>query len=341
MSGKYIPPHLRNKTINTTSVLTLSNPNTLILDGAKGVYVVPEHFFALIDNNVTYTYSIWILLESRGKGWCSVLHRGYAEFDRCPGLWLCAESNKLHLRVSSFNDKNFGIYESKSSIEIGALSHIAVSVDGIKKSIQLYVNGEFDCEKILDDETDTFVPGRGPLYLGRDIWHASSILHLSKFLFYNEAKSAEDIKTLFQSQRSQVEMDQTSVENVFSNMTVVTVEDSESTAKDDTALSESEPSFPSVKAQSSSKCNHSQRREAEIEISTYELDMARQHGDSYESDEKRVYTYNDMIHVTGLKDSKVITAWRCGKNADGSVNMNVPTIHELSFIAAQNTDASC
>jgi hypothetical protein len=184
------------------SELRFENDNRLV-NGDEGVHIVTEDSLASIGSTNSYTYCFWMTLRRREKGWCSIIHRGYAEFDRCPGLWLCADCNKFHLRVSSLRQENFGKSQSNNEVEIGVPVHVAIVVNGSQKRIQLYMNGELDFQKDLRGK-DNFLPGRGPLYIGRDPWHKSSTFLMSKFALFNSALGGADIKDIFRTQHESV-----------------------------------------------------------------------------------------------------------------------------------------
>ena len=189
--------------------------------GKVGVHILPEEALVPLGSTECYSYSMWITLYSRETGWCSLIHRGYAEFDRCPGLWLLPDSNNIHLRVSSFTQK-IGIYRSGQSLEIGKAVHVAIVVDGINHSIRLYIDNELDTEKVLprDKKNDTFLPRRGPLYLGRVLWHTSSRFSLSRFSIFNSALDAARVNELFMNKCNHEENTQsTTIQNIRSSST--------------------------------------------------------------------------------------------------------------------------
>ena len=212
---KYVAPHLRNR--NTTKQLSFES-SVIAVDGERGVHVVTEKDMSSLGNTNSYSYCFWLTLQRREVGWCSIIHRGYAEFDRCPGLWLCADCNKLHLRVSSFKQANFGKSESNHAVEVGVPVHVAIVVDGSQRRIQLYMDGELDFQKALPDRKDDFLPGRGPLYVGRDPWHQSSSFAMAHFALLNKALGGEDVQEMFQSQQQAVRAASTSVpyDSIFS-----------------------------------------------------------------------------------------------------------------------------
>ena len=210
--GRYVPPHMRNRTEaaphtpHEPSMHQLSfEEDVIAVNGEGGVHVVTENSMSSVGSTNSYSYCFWMILKKREKGWCSIIHRGYAEFDRCPGLWLCADSNKFHLRVSSLRQENFGKSQSNGEVEVGVPVHVAIVVDGSQKRIQLYMNGALDFQKDLQGSRDNFLPGRGPLYVGRDPWHKSSSFLMSKFALFNRALDGQEVKEMFQSQLEAVD----------------------------------------------------------------------------------------------------------------------------------------
>lgn len=99
--------------------------------------------------------------------------------------------------------ENFGKSQSNGEVEIGVPIHVAIVVDGVAKRIQLFMNGELDFQKELKGR-DTFVPGHGPLYIGRDPWHKSAAFIISRFGLHNRALSSSDILEVFRSQHDTV-----------------------------------------------------------------------------------------------------------------------------------------
>ena len=54
-------------------------------------------------------------------------------------------------------------------------THICIVVDAQTRAISLYVDRELDKRKQLNTSlSDRFLPGRGPLYLGQDVWHGAA-----------------------------------------------------------------------------------------------------------------------------------------------------------------------
>jgi hypothetical protein len=197
----YVPPFRRSRAPNPPNLLVDLIGEELLIDGNKGIYVLPEEN---LDSSTSYSYSQWMVINSRSSGWCSIIHRGYTEFHRCPGLWLCPDSNHLHLRVSSSQDVNFGKSKSNRSLDIGVPAHITIVVNGSTKQIQLYIDGVLDFEKSLPGKTDEFLPGRGPLYFGRDMWHAPSNMLISKFRYMNKSITSHEVRDLYESQRQDI-----------------------------------------------------------------------------------------------------------------------------------------
>ena len=118
----YVPPHLRKggagaglrqslpRQPNTRAELRISSDSHAIrTDGGK-IHVVPEANLRELDVAISnsqdgsYTYCFLLTLHARSwggaqsKAWPSLIHQGYAEFDRCPGLWLNQDSKHLIFR---------------------------------------------------------------------------------------------------------------------------------------------------------------------------------------------------------------------------------------------------
>jgi len=79
---------------------------------------------ALGVSNADFSVAFWIKPNASTGGWRSLLHKGGADFDRGPGIWLNPGSNRVHFRVSTTSNNNEGT-DSNANLPYGAWSHIA------------------------------------------------------------------------------------------------------------------------------------------------------------------------------------------------------------------------
>lgn len=87
---------------------------------------------------------------------------------RTPSAWLCPDSNRITLRVSSSTDPDVGS-DTVASLQSRAWNHVAFSFQNNTKeafSATVFVNGEVDISVEFRDID--VVGNNGPLHIGRD-----------------------------------------------------------------------------------------------------------------------------------------------------------------------------
>lgn len=87
---------------------------------------------------------------------------------RTPSAWLCPDSNRITLRVSSSLDPDIGT-DTVASLQSRAWNHVAFSFRNNTEEVfsaTVFVNGEVDVSVEFRDID--VIGNNGPLHIGRD-----------------------------------------------------------------------------------------------------------------------------------------------------------------------------
>jgi hypothetical protein len=142
-------------------------------------------------SNADFSVAFWVKPAAATGGWRPLLHKGGADFDRGPGIWLNPGSNRVHFRVSTTANNNEGT-DSNADLPYGAWSHVACVKAGNKW--RCYINGVLDTELTLSGTT---IGNNGPLYVGDDPWYGGSNAYMDDVRLYSGALTDTEIKYLY------------------------------------------------------------------------------------------------------------------------------------------------
>jgi hypothetical protein len=142
-------------------------------------------------SNADFSVAFWVKPNTPAGGWRPLLHKGSADSERGPGIWLNTGTNRIHFRISTTSSWNEGT-DSVANLTSGAWSHVACVKAGNKW--RCYVNGVLDTEFTL---VGTTTGNAGPLYFGDDPWFGGSMTSMDDVRIYNGALTIAEIKKLY------------------------------------------------------------------------------------------------------------------------------------------------
>jgi hypothetical protein len=141
-------------------------------------------------SNADFSVAFWVKPAGTSGDWRPLFHKGAANFERGPGIWLNPGDTRVHFRASTTANNNEGT-DSATYLPTGGWSHIACVKVGNKW--RCYINGALDTEITLSAGT----PGNsGPVYIGDDPWYGGSNCYLDDVRLYNHALYGDEITTL-------------------------------------------------------------------------------------------------------------------------------------------------
>ncbi len=142
---------------------------------------------ALGQNGANFTVAFWVRPGAPNGGWRALFHKGAADLQRSPGVWLNPGTNQLHVCVSTTasNNENFN---SPAAVAADVWSHVLVVKEGL--SYRCYINGKIDGSWTLSGTT---TGNSGPLYVGDDPWYAGCAGLMDDVRVYNYALSNAQI----------------------------------------------------------------------------------------------------------------------------------------------------
>ena len=145
---------------------------------------------ALGVSNADFSVAFWVKPATATGGWRPLLHKGGADNERGPGMWLNQTGNRVHFSVSTTANWNEGT-DSVAALLTNAWSHIACVKAGNKW--RCYINGVLDTEFTLSGGT---TGNNGPLYLGDDPWYGGSNVYMDEVQIYNRALCPTEIQRI-------------------------------------------------------------------------------------------------------------------------------------------------
>jgi hypothetical protein len=141
-------------------------------------------------SNADFSVAFWVKPSTAPGGWRPLLHKGGADFDRSPGIWLNPGNNRVHFRNSTTSNNNEGT-DSMKALPSGAWSHVACVKAGNKW--RCYINAVLDTEYTLSGNT---TGNNGPLYLGDDPWYPGSNVYMDEVRIYNRVLCPTEIQQI-------------------------------------------------------------------------------------------------------------------------------------------------
>ncbi len=170
-------------------------PNNLgVYFPSGGQYVLApasDTLNALGVNNADFSVAFWVKPVAATSDWRPLFHKGSADMERGPGLWLNPGSNRVHFKVSTTANSNEGT-DSVANLPMNGWSHIACVKAGDRW--RLYVNAVLDTEYALSAAT---TGNNGPLYFGDDPWYGRSNVYLDDVRAYNRALCPAEVTAIY------------------------------------------------------------------------------------------------------------------------------------------------
>ncbi len=142
-------------------------------------------------NNADFTVAFWVKPGAPNGGWRPLFHKGSANMERGPGIWLQPSINRIHYTISttaSSNETN----DSVASLTSGEWSHVLIRKEG--SAYRCYINGQLDSTRSLAGSTSG---NSGPLYVGDDPWYAGSGCAFDDVRIYNYALTIAEIADVY------------------------------------------------------------------------------------------------------------------------------------------------
>jgi hypothetical protein len=137
------------------------------------------------------TFALYLRANATEQ-WRVLLRKGpiHDVQQQTPGIWLRPDDNKVHFAVHTTAGQDEGA-DTKSAVQLNTWTHIACVKQG--KSLRLYINGQFDSEKILSENSIGFA---APLYIGNDRAHTSPHALFDDVRVFDRALSPDAIIAL-------------------------------------------------------------------------------------------------------------------------------------------------
>lgn len=142
---------------------------------------------ALGTSNADFSVTFWVKPNGTTGGWRPLFHKGNADTQRGPGLWLNPGNNRLHFRLSTTANWNEGA-DAITNLPDSTWSHIACVKAGNKW--RCYINGVLDTEFTLSAGT---IGNNGPVYFGDDPWYSGSKTSMDDVRIYNGALTNAEV----------------------------------------------------------------------------------------------------------------------------------------------------
>jgi hypothetical protein len=120
-----------------------------------------------------------------------MLHKGSADSERGPGIWLNPANNRIHFKISTTANWNEGT-DSVAALPDGAWSHVAFVKAGNKW--RCYINGALDTEFTL---AGTTTGNNGSLYVGDDPWYSGCPSTMDDVRVFSGALTIPEVMALY------------------------------------------------------------------------------------------------------------------------------------------------
>ncbi len=174
--GPKVIPGRKGNALNLSHEQSLEIPNS-------------QEFQNLTNGN--FTVAFWIKLNSPQNGaWRTVLQKGNAELERCPGLYLHPTSENFHFRISTTSpDKQEG-GDSATPLKVGQWAHVAYVRE--RGTLRLYLDG-VKTEAALNNAV---VANTGSLIIGKSPWYPGPDCDMEDFRIYSKALNDTEVNAL-------------------------------------------------------------------------------------------------------------------------------------------------
>ncbi|RIA86061.1 hypothetical protein C1645_741123 [Glomus cerebriforme] len=161
----------------------ISEPITLNL---KNPIVVQHAELPEVDDELSVT--LRLKLKSHASDWSTIFHKGPESLIRTPGLYLKANTSKLHARFTGNWNCNAGIDEIGDGLLLNKWYHLTYTLSDSEKRLDIYINGKWTgFYSILNVQIHKVIFNDGPLSIGRGING-----EISDFRYFNWRLSAEE-----------------------------------------------------------------------------------------------------------------------------------------------------
>ncbi len=164
----------------------------LVLDGTSGYATLP--IGPLVQSLSSATFATWVNWAGSGSQWCRIFDFGTGEEVY---MFLTPNSGGSSLRFAITTTSSGGESQlNRAGILSGGWHHVAVAIDGVAMTMQMYLDGEL----VDSDTTDTLPSDLGATtqdYLGRSQWDDPYLPgSIDDFRIYDRALSGGEIRYL-------------------------------------------------------------------------------------------------------------------------------------------------
>ncbi len=164
----------------------------LVLDGTSGHATLP--IGPLVQSLSSATFATWVNWAGSGSQWCRIFDFGTGEEVY---MFLTPNSGGSSLRFAITTTSSGGESQlNRAGILSGGWHHVAVAIDGVAMTMQMYLDGEL----VDSDTTDTLPSDLGATtqnYLGRSQWDDPYLPgSIDDFRIYDRALSGGEIRYL-------------------------------------------------------------------------------------------------------------------------------------------------
>jgi len=161
-------------------------------NGSSYIQIAGATALELGKNNADFSLVFWLKLNSNYNGsYRSITHKGTADAQRTFAIWHRPESNRLHVRLTTTSDANFG---ADTITELPINTWFLFSYVKAGNTLSVYTND------VLDNKT-TFVGSTvsnvGPIYIGDTPWYTGASTSIDNYTIFNRAITAEEVKFIY------------------------------------------------------------------------------------------------------------------------------------------------
>eukprot|EP00455_Lapot_gusevi_P010920 TRINITY_DN14_c0_g1_i4.p2 TRINITY_DN14_c0_g1~~TRINITY_DN14_c0_g1_i4.p2 ORF type:complete len:636 (-),score=286.95 TRINITY_DN14_c0_g1_i4:95-1939(-) len=135
-----------------------------------------------------YSYAFWIRPLGTQNEWSNVFHKGGADVERSPAVWLYPGSTKIHIRSSVQNNWNAGC-DPNDPLPLNQWTHVGFV--HINSGLSVYVNGKLACT----DTSGAPLKNSGNLNIAGP-FHIPANAEIATFYMSARALSASEIQDL-------------------------------------------------------------------------------------------------------------------------------------------------
>jgi len=123
-----------------------------------------NQYVGSVSINPNFRIQFDLTVYGQVSGWGSILHIGYENAERIPGIWLQPGTRKLHVRLSEITDSNSG-QDPDDELELNKTYRI--KFECIETEVSLYIDGK---RKTWRDGVIHKTAYLAPIFIG-DPWY--------------------------------------------------------------------------------------------------------------------------------------------------------------------------